>query len=556
MINGLLLAFLISLIGTLNLEFSFLKKDLNKYLKGWLENLKYGAIVAAVLTYIGMPALVFPDVLIPLGIIFGINALYTLAKLIQKKPGMIVFDNSVLKSAKVPLFILVLILTVWFFSPLYPIIKAQDLYDIPQVKISQDKLSSIDTAHIRQVPLEFARWKADKVVGELGNKVSVGKLSVQIYNDKLVWVAPLEFNDIFKWLKFSTSPGYVIVDAENPDAQVIKVDDKNLKYLNTAYFQSNLYRRAYQDFPNYRLEEITFEIDDEGKPWWTIAAIRPSVWNTGEKVYGIILLDPETGKTEFYNEAPEWVDRVFPEKVAEDYNYWYGAYKLGYLNTLFVQKDMHIPTGDKFGNPDVFAVRKNNSLVWFTGHTSPSNKDQSLMGYSTIDTRNGEFTFYSNVSGFYNEFAAVSNANSAVSNFKGYHGAQPVFYNLYGQLTWVIPILSDNNKLQRIALVNAATGNVILGDTLELALEDYKSWIRKNVGEIEIQETALKFAKGNVSRKVDNLVVVNNLIFDLQHLEGVETKLTRENDLVLVGYSKKDKIIDAKSFDNLELDFE
>jgi hypothetical protein len=562
MLNGILIAFLISLIGTISLEFNLLSKDFSKYLKEWYNNLKWGIPVAMVLAYVGMPPLVFPDILVPIFIVLGINSIYTIARLLTGvgNTGVFVVNKNIVKKFKVPFSILVIILALWMFTSIYPIVKAADLNQVPQVTISQDKISAIDPAHIRQVPLEFARWKADKVVGELGNKVGVGRLTVQLYKDRVVWVAPLEFTNIFKWLKFKTSPGYVVVDAENPDAQVIKVDTKEMKYINSAYLQSNLFRKVYQKYPFHRLKEVTFEIDENGEPWWTFSAVKPSLWNTGEKVFGVILLNAETGETQFYESPPEWVDRVFPEYVAENYNFWYGAYKHGYINTLFAQKDMHLPTGNRFGQPDVFAVRSGENLVWFTGHTSPSNQDQSLVGYSTIDTRTGDFVFYSNVSGFYNEQAAISNANSAVSNFQGYRGAQPVFYNLLGELTWVIPILSSNSKLQRIALIHASTGNVVLGETLEEALDEYKVWIRKNIGSV-ITDDNLIYVEGIVERINDDLLLIDDLdeVFNLEFIATIEKRLTKEGDSVKIGYGTKDlmvKVIEVKEFDNLEFNLE
>lgn len=572
MVNGILIAFLISLIGTINLNFEQLKTPII-YLKGWIDNLKWGVIVALVLSYIAMPPLVFPDILVPIFITLGINCVVTLYWMIfspdkysknnkdnnNSQTNVFVINKKTLMRTKLPLLILIFILCLWILTPLYSIVRAQELNQIPQVQISQEKISSIDREHIRQVPLEFAIWKADKVVGELGNRVNVGELAVQLYKGKLVWVAPLEFSNPFKWLQFRTSPGYIIVDAEKPELSAERIDNKKLKYIESAYLQNNVYRKVYQKYPFYRLQEFSFEIDEEGNAWWVVSATRPTVWNTGEKVKGAILLNAETGEVTFYDldNVPKWADIVFSEKLAEDYNFWYGAYKHGYLNTLFTQKDMHIPTPYGFSGSDVFAVKVNNSLVWFTGHTSPSSQDQSMVGYSTIDTRTGEFTFYSNVSGYYNEVAAISNANSKVSNFEGYHGAQPVFYNLYGELTWVVPILSNNNQLQKIALVHASTGEVVLGDTLEQALDGYKKWITNNVGNIDTSDSNLETVDGVISRIGGNYILLENnkQLFTLEFTSSandsgnVEFELSQKGDHVRIAHMNGE----VKQFDNLEL---
>jgi hypothetical protein len=211
---------------------------------------------------------------------------------------------------------------------------------------------------------------------------------------------------------------------------------------------------------------------------------------------------------------------------------------------------------------DVFAVRGPSGMYWFTGHTSPSTADKSLMGYSMMNTQTGKFTYYSNVSGYYNEDAAVSNANSKVSNFQGYWGAQPIFYNLFGELTWVVPILSSNSKLQRIALVHAETGYVVVEEKLTDSLAEYKEWLREKGLEVETgteTDAGYKTVEGVVSRINDDLVVLqgeNKHIFKIS-MENNEAKITKEGDSVRIKYIESEStIVDVKEFDNLNFDFE
>src|SRR3989344_1412681 len=175
MVNGIVISFLISLIGTINLDFALLKKNPKSYFKGWLDNLKYGAIVAFVLAYVAMPSIVFPDILVPIFIVLAINCAYTLFSFMRKQ-NMIVLDRDVINKAKIPIALIFFIIVLWILTPIYPLFQAEELNKIPIVNVSAEKISSVDPTHIRQVPLEFADWKADKVVGELGNKVNVGSL--------------------------------------------------------------------------------------------------------------------------------------------------------------------------------------------------------------------------------------------------------------------------------------------------------------------------------------------------------------------------------------------
>ena len=42
---------------------------------------------------------------------------------------------------------------------------------------------------------------------------------------------------------------------------------------------------------------------------------------------------------------------------------------------------------------------------------------------------------------------------------------QPVLYSLFGQNTWVVPAVADNGKFQTLALVQAAGGHVVVGNS-------------------------------------------------------------------------------------------
>lgn len=109
----------------------------------------------------------------------------------------------------------------------------------------------LDTSQIPVVDLELAAKLADKKLGEdlaLGSQMKVGTFTnKQQVNGKLVYVAPLEHRDIFKWnSNKSGTIGYVVVSATNPnDVTLVKtVNDKplHLKYLSSAFFSSDLTR--------------------------------------------------------------------------------------------------------------------------------------------------------------------------------------------------------------------------------------------------------------------------------------------------------------------------
>ena len=72
--NGIILAFIIILLGSINLDFySLFKGDSKRYWKGQIFRLKIGVIYSAVMAYVAMPAIIFPDILVPIAILLLIN---------------------------------------------------------------------------------------------------------------------------------------------------------------------------------------------------------------------------------------------------------------------------------------------------------------------------------------------------------------------------------------------------------------------------------------------------------------------------------------------------
>ena len=99
-----------------------------------------------------------------------------------------------------------------------PIVDASGLRDVTGVTTTSDKPPAADLQHVRVVPEESAEFSGSKVLGQLGAYYLVGEYSVQSENGKLVWVAPLDFQGPIQWLARGTSPGVIVVSAENPDA--------------------------------------------------------------------------------------------------------------------------------------------------------------------------------------------------------------------------------------------------------------------------------------------------------------------------------------------------
>ncbi|AZO93786.1 hypothetical protein [Halocella sp. SP3-1] len=91
-------------------------------------------------------------------------------------------------------------------------------------------------------------------------------------------------------------------------------------------------------------------------------------------------------------EAPQFVDQVYPDWIAKDYNYYFGRYKYGFWANLLENKgDLHEPT--EWGAEDrvVGVFGQDNQMYWFTDHTTLNKSDTSMVGYSMNEFKNRSF---------------------------------------------------------------------------------------------------------------------------------------------------------------------
>lgn len=548
------LAVLIMMVGLINLTVII---DRERFVKGQIIRLLIGLPLTIAYVYLVLPAVVPRVGWSVIAFALLVNAVITLLEAaFGRKRRLLLGSILAVAALLIPLTLNLVV----------PLAAAKQLQQVPEVEVASAKIEAVDVDHIRLVPYENALWKAQKVIGNLGNTYKVGELSIQRVDNHLYWVAPLEFRGFFKWLQAKTSPGYILVDAEDPQQPAVLKTGYQMRYLPSAYFNSDLKRHIYGRFATHFLAGASFEIDDNYRPWFVMSLTRPTVGLSGEKLAGVVLIDPASGEMTRYDldQVPSWVDQVVPEQLAERYNTWYGKYRHGFLNSIFAQRDVHVPTGWGGQKADVFGVIGADSrFYWFTGHTSPSASDDSLVGYMMMDGVTGRMTYYPHANGYFNEQAAVSTVNSKVSNYSGWHGAQPIFYNIYGVETWIVPVLAENNNLVAIGVVHAKTGDTVIGESKREALLAYKRYLANSGASdyVPTQEQEMRTLTGTVSRvqrvtEDGNTVVYlqvtgTPVIFTARASLSPELALTQAGDTVTIQYLDTDEnVVSIMSFEN------
>jgi hypothetical protein len=209
-----------------------------------------------------------------------------------------------------------------------------------------------------------------------------------------------------------------------------------------------------------------------------------------KEVEGVIILDPITGKSKFYDveDVPTWVDHVYSASlIIEQLDNW-GQYKDGFFNSIFGQKNVTMTT-DGYNylvmNDDVFL---------YTGLTSVAS-DESNLGFILTNMRTKETTFYP-VPGA-EEYSAMASAEGQVQQMD-YTASFPLLINLNGKATYLMSLKDAAGLVKMYAFVDVADYQKVVvtdaADGIETAAQNY-------LGEssIEIDENKLTTKEITVS---------------------------------------------------------
>jgi len=380
-----------------------------------------------------------------------------------------------------------------YSSPLFNYQAHRNLIgEIKEVSFSEQ----MDYIDLEQVPIideALADKLADKKLGDipsLGSQVTVGSMSLQNVDGQLYYVAPLEHTSVLKWLFNQTTPGYVKVSATDVDdvELVTELDKKpiKLKYLEDSYLLSNIRIAAFLRDLWKGHDDYTFEIDDEGNPYWVVTRIDTGVGIEERSAIGAEVIDAQTGKSKTYSvkDLPEWVDRVEPADNIDRYIRKWGELVHGVLN--FTDKDKLTTT---YGMTIIY---NDDNCYYYTGITSVG-QDESLVGFTLTNTRTRQTTMY-RTSGA-TELAGMASAEGKVQQY-GYEANLPYLLNVDGHATYFMTLKDSSGLVKQYALVNVSSyTNVAVGNSLQDALTEYRKILTSSgqsfVGEgegIELEE--------------------------------------------------------------------
>ena len=345
--------------------------------------------------------------------------------------------------------------------------------DIAEIPLSQIPVVDRDTA---------ARLGSRKIgeVVELVSQFNVSNYYTQInYQNKPTRVSPLEYADIIKWFtnKDEGIPYYVKIDMATQDTELVELKE-GMKYSPSEYFGRDLERHVRFAYPTKMVDSISFEIDENGHPFWIISCYDFTIgFLGGYDITGIITVDAVSGDMQYYKagDVPSWIDCVFKaDVVLSQANYW-GTYVNGYWNSIISQKNV-VRTTEGY---NYLAIDDD---IWvYTGITSVVS-DESNVGFILVNLRTKEAKTYS-INGA-EEYSAMESAEGKIQE-KGYSATFPILVNIADTPSYFISLKDDAGLVKAYSFVSVSNYQIVgVADTLAGAEAEYRRLL-KEAGKLE-----------------------------------------------------------------------
>ena len=524
-----------------------------------MKKIKRNIIIAAAVIillglyyYIALPAVNIHST--EFWVFLGILVLLAAALFVKKK-NLSRYELRESKGLKVILGIFAAVVIVYLAGALLssPIINAKKYQQLMTVE-NGEFTTDIEELSFDQIPLldrDSAALLGNREMGSMVDMVSqfeVDDLYYQInYNDRPVRVSPLKYASIIKWITNNSEgiPAYIKIDMATQDTELVKLDE-GMKYTASDHFNRNIYRHLRFKYPTYIFNDLSFEVDEEGTPYWICPVKKYNIGLFGGVTIGrVVLCNAVTGETEDYaiEDAPQWIDRAYSADLLIDLYDYHGTLQHGYLNSVFGQKDCLVTT-------DGYNYLAVDDDVWvYTGVTSITG-DQSNVGFVLMNQRTMETRFYE-VEGA-TEQSAMDSAEGQVQNLH-YTATFPLLLNISGEPTYFIALKDDAGLVKMYAMVNVQKYQIVAtGDTVSECEEQYTSLMYENgIKEVEEDTREILTAEGKITKIAQGVVDGNSHyyimiegsdgIFDVPVVDYIDVIRYNVGDEVTVEYKEGEK---------------
>ena len=371
-------------------------------------------------------------------------------------------------------FVLMIVLQI-YSGKMFHAKRYASMLEIKDKNISED-LDELDAvSKIALMDSNSARILGDRKMGSLTEVVS--QFSVDNYYSQIdlggspVKVAALHYDNFLKFIGNYKKgvPGYIKVDPVGQKAEYVKLKE-GMKYVPGSYFNKKLERHLRFSYPTAIMENIHFEVDEKGNPFYIASVVDYKIGLFGGKtIKGAIVCDPVTGESAYYKvkDIPRWVDGVFDgDLLVEQYN-WYGLLNNGYFNSILGKKGCKKCTetiaeaknadGEMVPMADYGYIAKDGDIWIYTGVTSV-NDDASNIGFIMVNQRTQEAHAFA-VPGA-DENSAMAAAEGEVQE-KGYKASFPSLINVDGTATYVMVLKDASGIVKLYSMVNVEQYNLV-----------------------------------------------------------------------------------------------
>ncbi|MDR1017451.1 MAG: CvpA family protein [Lachnospiraceae bacterium] len=513
-------------------------------------------IILAIYYYVALPVVNIHNTgtwllgIVLIGLVF---VFYTAKKHISwKKEEIKAHPGSNILKYILIIAILALIIGSILSSPIINANKYQKLMPVQNGTFAKD-VKELEFSKIPILDKSTAELLGDRKMGSMVDMVSQFEADdryTQInYKGNPVRVSPLKYASVIKWLTNQNKgiPAYIRINMATQATEIVKLKD-GMKYTTSDHFNRNIYRHLRFAHPTYIYGDLSFEIDEEGTPYWIAPVKKYNIGLFGGETVGrAVICNAITGECKDYaiKDVPQWVDRVFSADLLVNLFNYHGSLKHGFLNSVLGQKDCVEAT-------DGYNYLALDDDVWmYTGVTSV-NGDQSNVGFVLANQRTMQTKYYT-VEGA-TESSAMKSAEGQVQNLN-YDATFPLLLNISGEPTYFISLKDDSGLVKKYAMVNVQKYQIVgIGDTVSECQEKYLELLSTNgiKDKEQSEKKKIETTEGSVE-KITPIVVDGNShyyitlkgdtkIYDISIVSFPESINLANGDKVTIEYQPGEKI--------------
>lgn len=421
--------------------------------------------------------------------------------------------------------------------------KYQKMLTVTESNFNED-IAELPLSQIPVVDRDTAERLGSRKIGEVVDLVSqfnVSSYYTQInFQNTPVRVSPLEYADLIKWFtnKDEGIPYYVKIDMASQDTELVKLTE-GMKYAPCEYFSRDLMRHVRFTYPTQMVDSVSFEIDENGAPYWIVSCYDYTIGVLGGyDITSIITVNAVDGSMTYYDveNVPQWIDCVYKANVVlNQANYW-GAYKNGYFNSLISQKNV-VKTTEGY---NYLAI---NDDIWvYTGITSVV-ADESNIGFLLVNLRTKEAKTYA-INGA-EEYSAMESAEGKIQE-KGYSATFPILVNIADTPSYFISLKDSAGLVKSYSFVSVANYQIVgVADTVADAENEYRRLLKESG---KLNENTSSDKADSVTGKIaaiSSAVVEGNTCYYI--------KLENSNTVYIANVSLNDNLPFVKIGDELQI---